>query len=91
MQNTAGTDTTLTFQWSQYPCGERLGNNSYAYRLTADGTGDEVYSGTTAVNFTRIDNLMACRTYWFEVYVFNSAGDGPVSMQIEASTDVVGK
>ena len=84
------TPTSLTYQWSQVPCGQRGGPNSYQYQLS-DGAGNEVVLDNTADLYITIDGLISCTRYYFKVSAANIAGVGPASESVEGVTEIGGK
>ena len=84
------TNTSLTFEWSRVPCGQRGGPNDFYYKLSAlDGS--LIYNDSTPNLSATIVGLDSCNIYRFVVMAFNDAGDGDPSEPVEGETGIGGK
>ena len=89
VSHTSRTNTSLTFEWSRVPCGQRGGPNDFYYQLSVDGS--LIYNDSTPDLSATIVGLDSCNSYSFVAMAFNDAGDGDHSEPIKGETGIGGK
>ena len=77
------TSSSLTFQWTQPPCGSRHGFiEHYSYTLTSEaGTN----TGETSMTIIRLDGLRAKTEYAFSVAAWTGFGMGPYAGKVQTT------
>ncbi|XP_022097192.1 tyrosine-protein kinase receptor Tie-1-like [Acanthaster planci] len=78
---------SLSFSWSQPPCGGRGGVIiGYTYRLTEDESNAQVRLSVVSKESATVDDLTPYTKYSFQVLAYTSVGDGPYSIGLIAGT-----
>ncbi len=84
--SSGGQTNNLSFTWDPIPCGSRHGSITYHYRLQQKDVSSNVTEGQVVPEAVTVAGLIPCTDYIFQVAGVTSAGQGPYSTSVEATT-----